>query len=450
MSKPNLVVIYEDNTGYGDYGCYGSTVHRTPHTDRLCAEGMKFTDFYSTSGVCTPSRTSLMTGCYAQRVNMHVSHTGMVVLQPVAKKGLHPDEITVARLLKEQGYATACIGKWHMGDQAPFLPTRHGFDLFLGLPYSDDMTPREQFSEWPPLPVMRGEEVIDAPADRDYLTRQYAEEAVRFIKDHKDEPFFLYLPLAMPGSTTRPFAHPDFQGKSANGPYGDSIEEMDWCLGQVMETLEELGLDEKTLVMKASDNGAVKHDPPQGSNAPLKGWGYDTSEGSQRIPCIMRWPGHIPAGSVCSEIATTMDILPTFARLAGTEPPQDRTIDGHDIGAILSGEADGGSAYDEAGFYYYCVDQLQAVRSGPWKLYLPIEKRARRRQDKPVTVEAELYNLREDIGETEEVSAQHPDVVARLMALADKAREDLGDLDREGSGQRPAGWVENPVAQVLR
>jgi arylsulfatase A-like enzyme len=373
----------------------------------------------------------------------------MVVLQPVAKKGLHPDEITIARLLKDQGYATGCIGKWHLGDQTPFLPTRHGFDLFLGLPYSDDMTPREQFPEWPPLPLMRGEEVIDAPVDRDYLTRQYAEEAVRFIKDHKEEPFFLYLPLAMPGSTARPFAHPDFQGKSANGPYGDSIEEMDWCLGQVMETLQELGLDESTLVMKASDNGAVKFDPPQGSNAPLKGWGYDTSEGSQRVPCIMRWPGHIPAGSVCSEIVTTMDILPTFARLAGAELPRDRIIDGHDIGAILSGDTDSGSAYDDTGFFYYYVDQLQAVRSGPWKLYLPIRKRPRRRQDEPVAVEAELYNLREDTGETQEVSAQHPDVVARLMALADKAREDLGDLDREGSGQRPAGWVENPVAQVM-
>jgi len=411
---------------------------------------MKFTAFYSTSGVCTPSRASLMTGCYAQRLNMHVSDRGMVVLQPVAKKGLHPDEITVAGLLKEQGYATACIGKWHLGDQVPFLPTRHGFDLFLGLPYSDDMTPRQQFPEWPPLPLMRGEEVIDAPVARDYLTKRYAEEAVQFIEDHKDGPFFLYLPLAMPGSTRRPFASPEFQGKSANGPYGDSIEEMDWCLGQVMETLDELGLSAETLVMKASDNGAVKHDPPQGSNRPLKGWGYDTSEGSQRVPCIMRWPGHIPAGSVCDKIVSTMDILPTFARLAGGEAPGDRVIDGHDIGPILSGDPDAGSAYDETGFYYYYVDQLQAVRSGHWKLYLPIEKRGRRAQDENRTVEAELYDLREDIGETEEVSDRHPEVVRRLMALAEKAREDLGDHGRAGAGQRPCGWVDNPVAQAMR
>ena len=447
--KPNLIVIYEDNTGYGDYGCFGSTVHKTPHTDRMCAEGMKFTDFYSTSGVCTPSRSSIMTGCYPRRVNMHVSDKGGAVLQPVSKKGLHPDEITVARLLKEQGYATACIGKWHLGDQAPFLPTRHGFDTYLGIPYSDDMTAREQFPEWPPLPLMRDEEVIDAPVDRDYVTKRYTEEAVRFIEDHKDEPFFIYLPLAMPGSTKRPYASPDFQGKSANGPYGDSIEEMDWCLGQVLKTLDALGLDQKTLVVKASDNGAVRHDPKQGSNLPLKGWGYDTSEGGQRVPCIMRWPGQIPAGSACGEVTTTMDVLPTFARLAGAEAPRDRIIDGQDISPILSGETVGGSGYDEAGFFYYMMDQLQAVRSGPWKLYLPIVKRARGRQRESQTVEAELYNLREDISETEEVSAQHPDVVARLLALADRAREDLGDLDREGSGQRPCGWVENPVAQVM-
>ena len=447
--KPNLIVIYEDNTGYGDYGCFGSTVHKTPHTDRMCAEGMKFTDFYSTSGVCTPSRSSIMTGCYPRRVNMHVSDKGGAVLQPVSKKGLHPDEITVARLLKEQGYATACIGKWHLGDQAPFLPTRHGFDTYLGIPYSDDMTAREQFPEWPPLPLMRDEEVIDAPVDRDYVTKRYTEEAVRFIEDHKDEPFFIYLPLAMPGSTKRPYASPDFQGKSANGPYGDSIEEMDWCLGQVLKTLDALGLDQKTLVVKASDNGAVRHDPKQGSNLPLKGWGYDTSEGGQRVPCIMRWPGQIPAGSACGEVTTTMDVLPTFARLAGAEAPRDRIIDGQDISPILSGETVGGSGYDEAGFFYYMMDQLQAVRSGPWKLYLPIVKRARGRQREAQTVEAELYDLREDISETEEVSAQHPDVVARLLALADRAREDLGDLDREGSGQRPCGWVENPVAQVM-
>ncbi|MDP6778649.1 MAG: sulfatase-like hydrolase/transferase, partial [Candidatus Latescibacteria bacterium] len=441
--------IYEDNTGYGDYGCFGSTVHRTPHTDRMCAEGMKFTDFYSTSGVCTPSRASIMTGCYPRRVNMHVSDKGGAVLQPVAKKGLNPDEITVARLLKDQGYATACIGKWHLGDQAPFLPTRHGFDLYLGIPYSDDMTAREQNPEWPPLPLMRDEEVIDAPVDRDYLTRRYTEEAVRFIKEHKDEPFFVYVPLAMPGSTKRPYASPDFQGKSANGPYGDSIEEMDWCVGQILDTLDELGLDDNTLVVKASDNGAVRHDPMQGSNLPLKGWGYDTSEGGQRVPCIMRWPGRIPPGSVCGEIATTMDILPTLARLAGAEPPRDRIIDGQDLSPILAGDTGAGSGYDEAGFFYYMMDQLQAVRSGPWKLYLPIEKRARGRQRESQTVVAELYDLREDIGETEERSDQHPDVVARLMALADRAREDLGDLDREGSGQRPCGWVDNPVAQVM-
>jgi len=450
MDQPNLIVIYADNTGYGDWGCFGSTVHQTPHTDRMCAEGMKFTDFYSTSGVCTPSRSSIMTGCYPRRVNMHISAAGSAVLRPVDKKGLHPDEITVAKVLQGQGYATACIGKWHLGDQPQFLPTRHGFDTYFGIPYSDDMTAREKFPDWPPLPLMRDEEVIEAPVDRDYLTKRYTEEVVQFIQEHRDEPFFVYLPHAMPGSTAHPFSSPAFQGKSANGRYGDSIEEMDWSLGQILDTLAELGLDEKTLVVKTSDNGAVRRDPMQGSCLPLKGYGYNTSEGAHRMPCIMRWPGKIRPGSVSDEVATTMDILPTLARLGGTEPPTDRIIDGQDISDILFEETSASSTYDEAGFFYYHMQQLQAVRSGPWKLYLPLEKKIGNLQGDGAVATAQLYDVRHDLSEDNEVSAQHPDVVARLTALAESARADLGDLDREGAGQRPCGWVEHPVAQRMQ
>ncbi|MBM4079073.1 MAG: sulfatase [Planctomycetes bacterium] len=449
MDRPNVILIFADNLGYGDFGCFGSKVHRTPHVDRMAAEGMKFTSHYSCSGVCTPSRASLMTGCYPRRVNMHVSGTGTPVLRAIDPKGLHPQEITVAKVLKGAGYFTACLGKWHLGDQPPFLPTRHGFDYYFGIPYSDDMTPAPSRPHWPPLPLMRNEKVIEAPVDRDYLTQRYTEEAVRIIRENKDRPFFLYLPHAMPGSTARPFASPAFQGKSANGPYGDSVEEMDWSTGEIFAALKQCGLDERTLVIWTSDNGAIRHDPPQGSNAPLKGWGYDTSEGAMRMPCIMRWPGRIPAGAVCDEVSTMMDALPTLAALAGTNPPTDRIIDGHDIRPLMFGQTGAKSRYDEVGFFYYFTHQLQAVRSGPWKLYLPLEgKRINLRgqmQSSPVA----LYHLRDDISETREVSALHPDVVKRLTGLAEKAREDLGDLNREGKGQRPAGWVDNPKPQAL-
>ena len=453
MSYPNIILLNMDNLGYGDLGCYGSTCHRTPHVDRLAAEGMRLTSFYSTSGVCTPSRASLMTGCYAQRIGLHVSARGFCVLRPAEANGLHPDEITVASLLKDRGYATACVGKWHLGDQPPFLPTQHGFDHFFGCPYSEDMVPTEEFPDWPDLPLMRNEAVIEAPADRTRLTRRYTEEAIHFIRANREQPFFVYLAHAMPGSTDRPFADEPYQGRSANGPYGDCVEELDWSTGEIMAALEELGLDDDTLVIWTSDNGAVEHHPGQGSNAPLKGWGYDTSEGAQRVPCLVRWPGRVPAGTVSDEVSTMMDVLPTVAELAGTETPGDRTIDGHDIRAILFAQPGAVSAYDEAGFFYYHLDQLQAVRAGPWKLYLPLERKftvldiAGRTGSRS---EAALYDLREDIGEKREVSAENPEVVMRLMGLAEAARQELGDVDRKGRGRRPSGWVQHPTPQRRR
>ena len=452
MDVPNIIVMLMDNLGYGDLGCYGSRQHRTLHIDQLAREGVRFTSFYSTSGVCTPSRASLMTGCYPRRVNMHVSGSGSCVLFPTDHKGLNPSEKTIAGLLREQGYATACVGKWHLGDQDPFLPTQHGFDRFFGCPYSEDMVPSDAHPDRPPLPLMRNETVIEAPVDRDYLTKRYTGESIRFIRENKDRPFFLYLPHAMPGSTDRGFSSPAFQGRSANGPYGDCVEELDWSAGEIMKVLKELDLDERTLVIWTSDNGAVGWNPRQGSNAPLRGWGYDTSEGGQRMPCIVRWAGTIPAGIVRDDVTTMMDILPTVTHLAGTRPPDDRVIDGHDILPILTNDPDAESPYDELGFFYYYREQLQAVRSGPWKLYLPLQKKLCRLGgsfEGAEKFETKLYDVRNDISETREVAAEHPDVVKRLMALAEKAREDLGDCDREGANQRAAGWVDKPKPQVL-
>ena len=450
-SRPNFILMNMDNLGYGDLGCFGSTLHRTPHIDQLAQEGIRFTSYYSVSGVCTPSRAGLMTGCYPRRVNMHVSGRNGAVLTPIDPKGLNPSEKTVATLLRECGYTTACIGKWHLGDQAPFLPTRHGFDFFFGCPYSEDMWPTPKRPTWPQLPLMRQETVVQAPPDRNLLTKTYTEESISFLRAHRDRPFFLYLAHAMPGSTDRPFASPDFQGRSANGPYGDAVEELDWSIGQIMATVEELGLRDNTLVIFTSDNGAVGWMPRQGSNAPLRGWGYDTSEGGQRVPFLARWPGVIPAGVSRDDLTSMIDILPTLAGLAGTKPPADRIIDGRDILPILKNDPDAVSPHDAEGFFYYYREQLQAVRSGPWKLYLPLEKKMTRLNgslDDAQPSQAELYDVRNDISEQHEVSASHPDVVQRLLALAEAARDDLGDLDREGANQRPAGRVDDPTPQL--
>ncbi|MGD8239771.1 MAG: sulfatase [Armatimonadota bacterium] len=443
---PNFIIIFCDNLGYGDIGCFGSELHRTPHVDRMAEEGMRFTDFYVTSGVCTPSRSSIMTACYPRRVNMHISDTGASVLQPVSTKGLHADEITIAEVLKDAGYATAIVGKWHLGDQPQFLPTRQGFDYYLGIPYSDDMTPREG-KPWPPLPLMENEKVIEAPVDRNLLTKRYTEASIRFISENRERPFFLYLPHAMPGSTRAPFASEAFRGKSRNGPWGDSVEEIDWSTGEILAAIERLGLAESTLVLWTSDNGAPLRNPPQGSNLPLSGSGYTTAEGGMRVPTVLRWPGKVPAGAECAEVATTMDLMPTFARLAGAHVPTDRIIDGKDIWPLMSGEPGARSPHEA--FFYYHMDQLQAVRSGKWKLYLPLESKRGRGRAAGRPSPARLYDLAADISEKSNVVEDHPDVVERLNAFADRARADLGDVDRPGSGQRPAGHEPNPTPRVL-
>ncbi len=436
--SPNIVLIFCDDLGYGDLGCFGSKKHRTPNVDRMAREGTRFTSFYVTSGVCTPSRSSLMTGCYPRRVNMHTSARGEWVLFPIAKRGLNPREITMAEILKGRGYATACVGKWHLGDQPEFLPTRQGFDSYFGIPYSNDMGARQRKTN-PPLPLLRNEKVIEAPVDQTTLTKRYTEEAVRFITANKDEPFFLYLPHTLPHNPV--YSSPRFAGKSANKGYGDSVEEIDWSTGEILATLKKLDIDRHTLVIFTSDNGAASK--WGGSNLPLSGWKGSTMEGGMREPCVMRWPGKIPAGKKCGELTTTMDLMPTFAKLAGGSPPADRIIDGKDIWPLMSGKE--GAKSPHKAFYYYFRDQLQAVRSGKWKLHLPRQiKKTKMMRSDPGFTPPKLYDLEKDIAEKIDVAAKNPAVVKTLKALAEKARADLGDGQRAGKGQRPAGMVVTP------
>jgi len=441
VRKPNVIIIFFDDMGYGDLGCYGSKVNRTPVIDAMAREGMKFTSFYVTSGVCSPSRSSLMTGCYPLRVGIHESSRGCFVLVPADKRGLNPSEITIAKVLKGQGYATACIGKWHLGDQPPFLPRKFGFDYYFGIPFSNDMggeadKPRANL---PPLPLMRNEEVIEAPVDQRTVTKKYTAEAVKFIEANKDKPFFLYLPHMHVHLPYRPGL--EFAGKSENKEYGDMVEELDWSTGEILKTIKRLGLDDNTLVVLTSDNGAIR----RGSNAPLSGGKGTTMEGGMREPCIMRWAGHVPAGAVCDEVASTIDLMPTLARLAGTTAPTDRIIDGKDITDLILGKPGAKSPHTE-GFYYYFMSQLQAIRLGKWKLRLPLTPEIAGWTGQPKeNTEARLYDLEADIGEKNNVAAEHPDVVAKLTALAEKARNDIGDYKHKGTGQREPGYVENPV-----
>ncbi|MCA9028085.1 MAG: sulfatase [Planctomycetaceae bacterium] len=466
-APPNVIVIFCDNLGYGDIEPFGSTLHRTPHLNRMAEEGRRFTHFCVTAGVCTPSRASLMTGCYAQRIGMHTNPRDGQVLRPISPYGLNPDEVTIAEVLKQQGFATAIIGKWHLGDQPEFLPTRQGFDLFYGIPYSDDMTQdvgvrigeRLQGNEWPPLPLMKNETVIEAPVDRDELTQIYTRRALQFLEEHHEGPFFLYLPQAMPGSTNEPFASEAFRGRSRNGPWGDAIEELDWSTGQILDKLVELDIDEETLVIWTSDNGAPlakdMSNLSRGSNLPLYGRGYTTAEGAFRVPTIMWWPGTIPAGTTCNDLASTMDVLSTCAHLAGAALPDDRIIDGKDIRPLIMGDAEATSPYEA--FYYYQTDQLQAIRSGPWKLFVPLNSFTQHPHLTKADLPADggmtrplLFNVVEDIGSTTDVADQHPHIVDRLLKFAESARNDLGDRDLPGANQRPPGHVSDPQPRLLR
>lgn len=448
-NPPNFVIIFCDNLGYGDIEPFGSTVHRTPNLKRMAEQGRIFTHFYVSAGVCTPSRASLMTGCYAQRVGMHNNPRDGHVLRPLSPYGLHPDEQTIAEVLKSGGYATGIFGKWHLGDKPEFLPTRQGFDHFFGIPYSDDMTrqvgqrlgDRFDGKNWPELSLMENERVVESPCDRDLLTKKCTEEALKFIDDHKDEPFFLYFPQPMPGSTAAPFASPNFKGKSRNGAWGDAIEEIDWSTGKILDKLAEHKLQRNTLVIWLSDNGAPMtgkpNDVSRGTNAPLHGRGYTTSEGAFRSPTIMYWPGTIKANTNCAELATTMDLLPTFANLANVHFDQSR-IDGLDIGSLI--KVDDTAKSPHKAFYYYDRDQLQAVRSGDWKLFLPLEHFGRHPHFKQGEGNQPLlFNVVTDVGCRTNVAQEYPNVVAKLTELANRAREELGDRGLSGTGQRKPG-----------
>jgi len=342
---PNLVVIFCDNLGYGDIEPFGSIVHRTPHLNRMAREGRRFTHFCVSAGVCTLSRASLMTGCYAQRIGMHHNPRDGQVLRPISSYGLHPEEVTIAEMLKQRGYATAIFGKWHLGDQPVFLPTRQGFDRFFGIPYSDDMTRdvgQRLGNRWPELPLMEGETVVEAPTDRNLLTQRCTNQAVQFISRNVNRPFFVYFAHPMPGSTKYPFANEKYRGRSRNGPWGDAVEEIDWSIGQLLKTLSQLELEKNTLVLWLFDNGAPMTSDPnglsRGMDKPLHGRGYTTAEGGFRSPTIMWWPGRIPANTTCSALATTLDLLPTAAQLTGGAI-RHRT-DGHDIQSLIFAEPD--------------------------------------------------------------------------------------------------------------
>jgi arylsulfatase len=456
--QPNIVIIFSDDQGYGDVGVYGARGFSTPHLDHMASEGVRLTDFYVSQPVCSASRASLLTGCYANRVGVAGAYG------PHAKKGLHPRETTIAELCKARGYATAMFGKWHLGHRPPFLPTRHGFDEFCGTPYSNDMWPlhpdlvklppdaEERKRRYPDLPLYEGEKVVDpkiTAADQARFTTQFTKRAVDFIERHRSRPFFLYLAHPMPHVPL--FVSERFKGKSEQGLYGDVISEIDWSVGQVLDALKRCRVDDDTLVIFTSDNGPwLSYGNHAGSAGPLREGKGTTWEGGVRVPCLARWPGKIPAGLVCREPAMTIDVLPTVAGLIGASLPALK-IDGRDIWPLLSGVPGAKSPHDVLYFYYH-DNHLEALRSGNWKLVFPHTYRS-------LTGEPgadgfpdgytypkcglELYDLTADIGERHNVMDEHPEVVARLQVLAEAAREDLGDAlsGRKGRNRRAIGHV---------
>jgi arylsulfatase A-like enzyme len=448
----NVVLIFTDDQGYGDVGVYGATEFATPNLDRLAAEGMRFTNFYASQGVCSASRASLMTGAYAERVSIRGA------LSPAAEVGINPGEVTIAEMLKDLGYATGMVGKWHLGHHREFLPLQHGFDEYLGLPYSNDMWPVDydgnpvtsgNKSQYPLLPLIDGNEVVDTIVDlRDQatLTTRYTERAVQFIENHRDEPFFLYLAQSMPhvplGVSQR------YRGSSEQGMYGDVIQEIDWSVGEVLDALERLGLDDETLVIFTSDNGPwLNYGNHAGSTGPLREGKGTAFEGGPRVPALMRWPGRITPGSVTDRIASTIDLLPTIAAITGAKLPENE-IDGVNILPLLEGDE---TAVPRNTFYFYYMGELRAVREGKWKRvyehrtrsYVGVEP-GRDGHPGPYafpTAPDALYDLDADVGETTDASAAHPEIVQRLDSLAELARRDLGDglTEREGSQVRPPG-----------
>ena len=454
---PNIVLIFTDDQGYGDVGCFGATDLKTPNMDRLARDGRRFTDFYVAQAVCTASRAALMSGCYPNRVSLSgaLNHTSTV--------GIHPDELLLPELLKQKGYATAILGKWHLGTVAEFLPLNNGFDEFLGIPYSNDNSKYHPVlhGSMPPLPLHDGRKVIELDPDQAQFTRRFTERAVSFIESHQDQPFFLYVPHVMPHVPI--FASERFKGTSARGLYGDVIEELDWSVGEILDSLTKHHLDERTLVIFMSDNGPfLSYGDHAGSAGGLREGKLTSFEGGVRTPCLMRWTGKIPAATECSEPAGTIDLLPTIAALVNGQL-SDRKIDGKDIRPLLFGDTNAKSPHDA--LCIYAGDELQAVRSGEWKLHFAHDyltaagppgrngKPSNFENLKPAAItqsgihgiasrhgyevahtDLALFNMKTDPGEKTNVADQFPEVVARLSKLGECIRSELGDELTETKG----------------
>lgn len=433
-NPPNIIIIFMDDMGYGDLGCFGATKQKTPHLDRMAAEGMKLTSFYA-APACSVSRAQLLTGCYGPRINVPW------VYMPVSPQGLNPEEITIADHLKQKGYATACIGKWHIGDQPEFLPTKHGFDHYFGIPYSNDMPRKSTETGMSVHPILRDDKVAELITDDQQtdITERYTREALQFISNNKDKPFFLYLPHT--AIHTPIYPGKDFQGKSNNGRVGDWIEEVDASTGRILDALRESKLSENTLVIFTSDNGPwlVKRED-SGSAGPLRGGKGSTWEGGVRVPTIAWWPGKITAGSVVDTVAGTIDLLPTAVTLAGGTVPADPVIDGRDLSPVLLGKS---KTSPREAHYYFRSYALEAVRQGPWKLSIvPQNFSMGFNSEEDSKTNPRLYNLDRDIGEKTNLAAEHPEIVAKLTALAEKMKAELGAPNLPAS--RPAGKVQNP------
>jgi arylsulfatase A-like enzyme len=427
-TRPNVVLIFPDDLGYGDVGCYGATDYTTPNIDRLAKEGARFTDFYVAQAICSASRAALLTGRYPNRVGI------LGALGPGAKNGIKPEELTLGEVFKSRGYATAIYGKWHLGDHDPHLPTDNGFDDYFGLPYSNDMWPNHPTNKtFPPLPLFDGKRVVRTQPDQRMLTTWYTQRAVAFIDKNKDRPFFLYVPHSMPHVPLH--VSDKFAGKTKRGLFGDVIEEIDWSVGQILDALKRNDLEDNTLVIFTADNGPwLSYGDHAGSSGGLREGKATTFEGGVREPALFRWPGHVRAGKVVHEPAMTIDVLPTMAKLIGAELPEGLVLDGKDIWPLVTARPGAASPHDA--LYFFWNRELQAVRSGRWKLHLPhsYPSMAERKgadglpgDYRTEQIELSLYDLEADPAESRNVAAEHPDVVERLTKLADAARQEFGE-----------------------
>ncbi|HPP59544.1 MAG TPA: sulfatase [Candidatus Hydrogenedens sp.] len=426
-SKPkvpqNFILILMDDMGYGDLSCYGNTQYTTPNLDQMAKEGVRFTDFYACAPVCTPTRASVMTGCYAQRVGLPR------VLGNRERTGINPNEVTLAEALKGAGYNTACYGKWHLGHLQPFLPPNHGFDEYYGIPYSNDMGPDENEPNAPPLPLIENLKVIEENPDQSKLTTEYTERAVNFIKRNKDNKFFLYLPHTMMHVPI--YVSKKFEGKSGAGLYGDTVLEIDWSVGEIINTLKETGLSDNTLVVFTSDNGPwLIYGNHAGSAGPLRCGKATTFEGGMRVPCIAWSPQFIPSGKICSEVSATFDFYPTFAKLANADYPKTDFRDGKNTWNLFI-KPDTNSPHPF--FLYYLHNELQAIRQGKWKLHLPHKYQEldfpgndrKREKYKEEKIELSLYDLENDISEKTNLANEYPKIVERLKGIALRYDKDL-------------------------